>query len=194
MTGGKSDRAVAPVIGHILLVAVVVIIASTVAIYGFGFADDMPKLAPNVAQTSGEFIPGADDQEVRVTHLGGDSVRVENIEIIVRASGPDLNTKERLVNLPADGSDIDDDNLQEDNGIISKGYGDSGPADPNQVIIEEYPTDDNNWDVSETIQFEINVGGADFRDPPNGPDADQLEVTIIHTESNAILFEKVFRP
>ena len=46
------------------------------------------------------------------------------------------------------------------------------------------------------IEFEINVGGADFRESPNGPEADELEVTIVYTdtESTATLFEKTFRP
>lgn len=192
----RQHRAVSSVISVVLMVAVVVILSATVSLAVLNSTEDPNEPAPTVAQASGDFIPGADDQEVRVTHLAGDSVRVENIEIIVRASGPGVDTEERLINLPADDSDIDGDNLQEDNGLISKGYGESGPADPNKVIIEDYPSDDNVWDAGETIQFEINVGGADFRSQPNrtGPDADELKVTIIHTESNAILFEKVFRP
>jgi hypothetical protein len=103
-----------------------------------------------------------------------------------------------LVNLPAEGSDIDSVNIEGDTGIISEGFGESGPSDPNQVIIEDYPTDNNMWDTGETIQFEINVGGADFREPQNriGPDADELEVAVVYTdtESSAILFAETFRP
>lgn len=66
------------------------------------------------------------------------------------------------------------------------------------MIIEDDPADDNVWEAGETIQFEINVGGADFREPPNrtGPAADKLEIVIIYTdtESGAILFEETFRP
>jgi flagellin-like protein len=191
----QQRRAVSSVIAVVLMVAVVVILSATVSAAVLNVTDALNEPAPTVAQTSGEFVPGADDQEVRVTHVAGDSVRVENIEIIVRVSGPDVDTTERLIDLPADGSDIDEENLRNDNGVVSKGYGAAGPADPNQVIIEDYPTDDNVWDVGETIQFEINVGEADFRSQPDrtGPDADELEITIVHTESDAILFEEVFR-
>lgn len=192
------NRGVSPVISVVLMVAVVVILAATVSLFALGITEDLDNPAPNVGQTSGDFIPGADDQEVRVTHVAGDSVVVENIEIIVEASGPSLNTEARLVNLPADNSDIDSENIEGDSSLVDKGFGDAGPADPNQVIIEDFPTDDNIWEAGETIQFEINVGGADFRDPPDrtGPPASTLEITIIYTttESSSILYQGTFRP
>lgn len=190
-----DHRGVSSVVGILLMVAIVVILAAIISVVAFGVEDRLHEPAPNVAQTSGEFTPGADEQEVRVTHLAGDSVTVANIEVIVRASGPNLDTETRLVNLPAEGSDLDAENIQGDAGLISEGFGDAGPADPNQVIIEEYPADDNIWSAGDTIQFEINVGGADFRDPPvSGPKAEELEVIIVHTPSNAIIFEDTFVP
>jgi hypothetical protein len=180
------------------MVAIVVILAATISVFVFDFTEVFQDPAPNVGQTSGEFIPGADDQEVQVTHVAGDSVRVENIEIVVKTSGPSLDTEARLINLPAESSDIDAENIQGDASLIDEGYGDPGPADPNQVIIEDFPPDDNVWEAGETIQFEINVAGADFRKPPDrtGPAANRLNVVIIYhsTESSAILYEETFRP
>jgi FlaG/FlaF family flagellin (archaellin) len=178
------------------MVAIAVILTATISIFVLGFTEDLNDTAPVVGQTSGEFVPGADEQEVLITHVAGDSVAVENMEIVVRATGPDVDSETRLVNLPAEGSDIDSVNIEGDTGIISEGPGESGPSDPNQVIIEDYPTDDDLWAAGETIQFEINVGGADFRESPNGPVADELEVTIVYTDtdSTAILFEDTFRP
>ena len=191
-----TNRAVSPTISVILMVAIAVILTATISIFVLGFTEDLNDTAPVVGQTSGEFVPGADEQEVLITHVAGDSVAVENMEIVVRATGPDVDSETRLVNLPAEGSDIDSVNIEGDTGIISEGPGESGPSDPNQVIIEDYPTDDDLWDAGETIQFEINVGGADFRESPNGPVADELEVTIVYTDtdSTAILFEDTFRP
>jgi flagellin-like protein len=191
-----TNRAVSPIISVILMVAITVILTATISIFVLGFTEDLNDTAPVVGQTSGEFVPGADEQEVLITHVAGDSVAVENMEIVVRATGPDVDSETRLVNLPAEGSDIDSVNIEGDTGIISEGPGESGPSDPNQVIIEDYPTDDDLWAAGETIQFEINVGGADFRESPNGPVADELEVTIVYTDtdSTAILFEDTFRP
>lgn len=194
----RRSRAVSPVISIILLIAIAVVLGATISVFVLDLTEDVNDPAPAVGQASGEFIPGADDQEVRVSHIAGDSVKVENIEIVVRASGPSLNTEARLINLPSDGSDIDSNNIQGDESLIDESFGEAGPADPNQVIIEDYPTDDNIWEAGETIQFEINVVGADFREPPNrtGPAADKLEVVIIYTdtESGAVLFEETFRP
>jgi len=187
-----NNRGVSSVIAVILMVAVVVILAATVSVFAFGFVADLNEPAPNVAEASGEFEPGSDsDQQiVRVTHVTGDSVEVTELEIIVRASGPSLDTEARLVNLPADSyfsNAIDSSNVQGDNII------DTSNSAPNQVIV---PADSNTWSAGDTIQFRIKVGGADFREPPDrtGPAADKLEVIIVHTPSNAIIFEDAFTP
>jgi hypothetical protein len=122
-----------------------------------------------------------------------DTVNVENIEIIVRASGPgdNLPTEARLVDLPSDGYfdySIDDDtNVEGNKGLIS------GGSDAARIIVVD---DTNTWSAGDTIQFEINVGGADFRDSAQGDseEADTLEVIIVHTPSNAILSEHTFTP
>ncbi|WP_079890544.1 type IV pilin [Halorubrum sp. AJ67] len=191
----QQDRAVTPVVSTILMVAIVVILAATVSVFALGFVENINEPAPQVAQTTGEFVIGPNDQAVKVNHIGGNYVEVKNIEIIVRASGSGVNKKERLINLPSTGHSISSANLKQDNGLIAKGYGDAGDDDPNQVIIEDYPTDNNRWEAGETIRFEINSGenGADFREGES-PHADELEVVIVHTESNAIISEHVFRP
>jgi len=171
------------------MVAIAVILTATVSVFVLGFTEDIDDSAPVVGQTSGEFVPGADKQQVRVTHVAGDSVRVENIEIVVRASGPDVDSEARLINLPSDDSTLDDRNLDDPDNLISES------GDP-RVVVEDVPADDNVWDAGETIVFAINVGGADFRESPDDDDADELEVIIIYTdtESSAILFEETFRP
>jgi len=191
----QQDRAVTSVISTILMVAIVVILAATVSMFALGFVEKLNEPAPQVAQTTGEFVVGPNDQAVKVNHIGGNSVMVKNIEIIVHASGPGVNKKERLINLPSTGHAISSANLNEDNGLIAKGYGDDGYDDPNQVIIEDYPTDNNIWESGETIRFEINSGdnGADFRESES-PHANELEVAIVHTKSNAIISEHMFRP
>ena len=192
----RQNRAVSSVIATILMIAIVVILAAAISVSFFDVAGDLRDPAPTVGQTSGEFAPGAYEQEVLITHVAGNNVPVKNIEIVVRAAGPGVDSETWLVNLPAEGSDIDSVNIEGDTGIISKGFGESGDSDPNQVIIEDYPTDDNIWNAGETIQFEINVGGADFRDPPVDPynEADTLEVIIVHTPSNSILSDHTFTP
>jgi flagellin-like protein len=190
----RQDRAATPVIATILMVAIVIILAIVISTFTLGLAENFNEPAPIVGQTSGEFVPGANEQVVRITHVAGDSVPVEEIEIIVRASGPgdDLPLEARLVDLPSDGfgTKIDDTNIEGDDFL------DQGTDTDDQVIVVE---DSNIWEVGDTIQFVIAVGEADFRDEddPNfeeDKEADELEVIIVHTPSNSILSEYTFSP
>ena len=185
----QRDRAVTPVISTILFVAIVVILATTVSVAVLGVAENLTEPAPIVSDTMGEFDAG-NTQIVRITHVAGDSIEVENIEIIVRASGPDPNlpAENRLVNLPGDytafcgGGVLTARHVQGADRLVQKGCA------PNQVITDG---DSNTWSSGRTIQFQIRSGLANFS---AGGGADELEVVIVHTESNAILSEHVFRP
>ena len=177
----QQDRAVTPVISTILMVAIVVVLAATISVFMIGITEDVNEPAPNVADTSGEFVIDKDyfddNQFVRITHLGGDSVAMEEIEIIVRAdaSGDDDFPKEaRLINFPNPDED-DPDNII-DSGESSVGF--------------------EKWAASRTIEFRINTGAADFRvdDNNTGPEADTLEVIIVHTPSDAIISKNTFNP
>jgi len=195
-----SRRAASPVVGIILMVAVVFVIAASIWAAGAGLTEDLREPAPNVAETTGEFEAGSDDDEqnVQITHVAGDDIDINDIEIILEVQGPDDDFPEelRLVDLPGEhngGADLADDNIEGNDDIIAQDDGVFGESGFNQIIVDR---DSNTWEAGDTIQFRIRVGGADFRDPVVGsnPEADELEVTIIHTPSNAILFENEFSP
>jgi len=207
---GVVDRGVSEVISVILMVAIVVILAATASVFFLDSAEVISEPAPNVADTTGEFEVGsaaADNQVVRITHLGGDSVAIREVEIIVRASGPgaDLPTGVRLINLPGTGGcsrglaneNIQGLNTESDSDFITQSGGCFFETDyeGDKIIID---ADSDTWGAGDTIQFSVSAtgGGADFRDPPDKPDreADELEVQIIHTPSNAIISEHTFRP
>ncbi len=190
-----QNRSISPAISVILIVVIVVILTAVLSAFVLDSTEILDDPAPNVADTTGEFEPGADEQIIRTTHVAGDSVPVEEIEIIVRASGPgdDLPVEARLVNLPSDGfrDTIDDSNIRGDN-FIDNQAGSFGDPPP-QIIIAE---DSNTWSAGQTIEFGINVGGADFTDIAKGTDeeAEELEVVTVHTPSNSILSEHTFTP
>jgi len=181
------------VLSHLLFrlfsVAIVVILSATASVAVLGLTENLTEPAPIIGDTTGEFDAG-NTQIVRITHVVGDSINVENIEIIVRASGPDgrLPAEVRLVDLPGDYTDfcgggvLNKRNLQGDIYLIKRGCA------PNQVITDG---DSNTWSSGTTIQFQIRSGLADFS---AGGGADELEIVILHTESNAIISEHVFRP
>jgi len=78
-----SNRAVAPVIATILMVAIVVILAGVVGIY-FGSSGTDIEQSPNVAISAQLVEPLSDDcdDEVRLTHNGGDPIRAENLLLL----------------------------------------------------------------------------------------------------------------
>lgn len=183
----REDQAVSSVISVILMVAIAVILSTVVSVFVLDFTEDVDDPAPVVSDTTGEFMitpPGksaGQNQIVQITHDSGDGIDVNEIEIIVRASGPSLNTEARLVSLPASGGTIDSSNIDGNEDLIDE----SAYAD---IIVSDDP---NRWSAGRTIQFRVATGGADFRE---SGDADELEVIIIHTESNAILSEHTFTP
>jgi flagellin-like protein len=196
----QQDRAVTPVISTILMVAIVVILAVVISTFALGFAENFSDPAPTVGDTTGEFAVGSDgdEQVVRITHVAGDNIDISNVEIIIRISGPDVNTEARLVDLPGDGffdRTLADKNIKkEDNINLINQVGDrfGGPYEGDQVIVVD---DDNTWSAGDTIQFSLNGDEANFGESPDsGDDADTLEVIIVHTPSNTILSEHTFTP
>ncbi len=74
----KNESAVSPIIGVILMVAITVILAAVVAVFGFGFTGDFARAAPkpptvaitvvNVPETSGIV-------DMKITDRGGDTLK-----------------------------------------------------------------------------------------------------------------------
>jgi FlaG/FlaF family flagellin (archaellin) len=177
------------------MVAIVVILAATVSVFVLDVGEEINDPAPIVEDTTGAFELETDafqsNQIVRITHLAGDNIPVEEMELLVRASGPDVDTQVRLVDLPAEDWSIDSSNMQGDTTLIDSTSRTPGGAKiQNQVIVSG---DSNVWSAGDTIQFRIKTGVADFR-AGETPDADTLEVVIVHTESNSILSENTFTP
>lgn len=72
-----DDRAVTPVVGTILLVAIVVILATVIAGAGLGVASAITSPAP---QVSFEFTPDDATGDLIVTHVGGDTVSGDRLK------------------------------------------------------------------------------------------------------------------
>ena len=72
-----EDRAVSPVIGVILMVAITVILAAVIGAFVLGLGDSVSETSPN-AQVSFDFN-GTDD--FSMTHEGGDSFEGERVNV-----------------------------------------------------------------------------------------------------------------
>ena len=87
-----EERAVSPVIGVILMVAITVILAAVIGTFVLGLGDQVGTTAPN-AQFSfdqdGE--AGTTGATITVTHNGGDKVPADEIKVLV--AGADAGTQ-----------------------------------------------------------------------------------------------------
>jgi flagellin-like protein len=72
----NDDDAVSPVIGVILMVAITVILAAVIATFVLGLGDQVSNTAPQ-ASFSTDYDGG--NNELDITHDGGDSIKAENL-------------------------------------------------------------------------------------------------------------------
>lgn len=79
-----DDRAVSPVIGVILMVAITVILAAVIGTFVLGLGDQVQQTSPNT-QFTFDYTPDAtaSGDELDVTHDGGDSVEDSQLDASV---------------------------------------------------------------------------------------------------------------
>ncbi|WP_080503144.1 type IV pilin [Halococcus morrhuae] len=84
-----SRRAVAPVVGVVLLVGVTVVLAAIVGAFaiGIGQTDDVPKAAISADMATGETYG---NPEILLTHVSGDELIVRNLTIRIFVDGEPL--------------------------------------------------------------------------------------------------------
>ena len=78
----SDERGVSPVIGTILMVAVVVILAATVGTFALGVANDAAQNQPLTT-----FQMSQNGDTVVLTHTGGDTLDGENVYVVSESSG-----------------------------------------------------------------------------------------------------------
>ncbi|WP_267641074.1 type IV pilin [Haloarchaeobius amylolyticus] len=79
-----SARAVSPVVGTALLLAVTLVLASVVVV---GVSETPPAESPRASFTA---TADADTGRISVTHTGGESVDVDAIRVVVTVNGTEL--------------------------------------------------------------------------------------------------------
>jgi flagellin-like protein len=79
LSDSDDSRAVSPVIGVILMVAITVILAAVIGTFVLGLGDQVES-AP---QASFDFDYDASSNEVTIRHRGGDNIDPSNVEIRV---------------------------------------------------------------------------------------------------------------
>ncbi|MCL9817023.1 type IV pilin [Natronocalculus amylovorans] len=81
-----NDRAVSPVIGVILMVAITVILAAVIGTFVIGLGDDIGSTTPSasVDASPGDGLDDfeADETLVTFTHRSGDSISADNLDVV----------------------------------------------------------------------------------------------------------------
>lgn len=85
-----SDRAVSPVIGVILMVAITVILAAVIGTFVLGLGDNIGNSAPQAQFNYNYADAGSGNKWVNITHQGGDPINNETLSITV--GGADYTT------------------------------------------------------------------------------------------------------
>ena len=81
-----DNRAVSPVIGVILMVAITVILAAVIGTFVLGLGDQVQTTAPTTSFDSGQSTVNIDDEDftaVTIAHDGGDRLDADNIDVTV---------------------------------------------------------------------------------------------------------------
>ncbi len=84
-----DDRAVSPVIGVILMVAITVILAAVIGTFVLGLGDQVQSTTPQASfgfDTSEQTISGTTFTAVTVTHESGDSIAESDISVQVNGN------------------------------------------------------------------------------------------------------------
>ena len=84
-----DERAVSPVIGVILMVAITVILAAVIGAFVLQLGDSVSQTAPQAS--IGVDSITADDNEIVLRHSGGDTVEWDETQLIVEKEGADNN-------------------------------------------------------------------------------------------------------
>jgi FlaG/FlaF family flagellin (archaellin) len=82
---GQDCRAVSETIGQVLMVAIVVLAFSSIALTVF--SDGGAVNPPHVPRTDLEESIDRSKETVQISHIGGEAINLEDIEIILNANG-----------------------------------------------------------------------------------------------------------
>jgi len=181
------DRAVAPVVSTVLMVAVAVILAATISVFVLGFGEEVEETAPVVGQSSGTFENGTNSEKqiVTIRHVAGDDIPVKEMEVAVSATCRGGETKRgRLVKLPVDGQygrAIGDANVDGDKIFSKKAEYFASAWDLGALNEESFAAGDK-------IEFRIKKSDGDVG--CTVPQGGTVTVRVVHIPTDAIVIEQ----
>jgi flagellin-like protein len=104
----KSDdnRAVSPVIGVILMVAITVILAAVIGTFVLGLGDQVRDTAPNAQFSWDQSEPSSGQYTATVTMGGGQSIQTDNVNVVLDATQSNVGDTVDVTTWPSSGSEV----------------------------------------------------------------------------------------
>lgn len=159
------------VVSTVLLVAVVVVLATSVGTVALTLGDGPDEPTPVVSSVTGDLTASggsATEKSVLLRHEGGDDVDVSEIEIVVEKADGD--ERGRLVGLPAEEDELEAANIEGDDIFDER----DGYLAGSLTLAD----DDGVWSAGEAMRFRL-TGALD--------PGDRVAVTLVHTESGGVI-------
>ena len=170
MTGGIETRASSPVVGVVVLVGLTVTLAAAGgALLAFGSSLEEPPPRATFEARLDATDGWPDGQRLRVVHVGGDPVPVDELALVVTLERVDAHA--RLTGFPT--RRLTDANVRGST-VFDNGYaGVDGALDAAHT--------DGRWASGESTSVRIAQGDVDVRP------GDHARVAVVHTPTNAVL-------
>jgi flagellin-like protein len=180
-----NDRAVSPVIGVVLMVAITVLLAAIVGTFVLSFGDEVTSTSSTPqAQLSVEDVTLEKDSvtdttnlTVTMSHDGGEEIDLATTDIVVQNAGEttrfnneDSNTNAVIQTADTFGITVDNKTNSGNELVVAGGV---------NVWTEVDDRDDN-----------INQIESDELDNSGNGEGDRVTITIVDTESGGIIFER----
>ena len=174
-----QDRGVSSVAGVVALVALVVVLSTGVLAAGMAMGalgDPAPTATIEAAETRAACVGcGPADQRIRLHHRGGDTLAMEELELVVDAPGHD---RTRLVDLPLDS------NCLRDSYVAGPDLLDGRCGRVSGSLTAVGTDSDGGWSAGETIEFRLRKSAV--RLTPG----ESVTVRVVHTPSGSLLTER----
>jgi len=89
-----DDKAVSPVIGVILMVAITVILAAVIGTFVLGLGDQVQDTSPQASFGFDYTNPSSDGDSLTITHQSGDEIEAANVDVVVSGASDDDDTSD----------------------------------------------------------------------------------------------------
>lgn len=171
-----TDRAVSPVLGVVLLVALTTLLASTVGAFALGVTT--PTATPSVATSTGPLVAsdhadGDREQRVRIVHEGGPPVNVTDLELVLTVERTGEHA--RVTDLPVRANKLDSASV-EGGEFLDASHGETVGA-----LSAAPPDTDGVWSAGDTLG--VRLTSSDVRLVPG----DQVTVRVVHAPSGGVV-------